>query len=318
MKVVVLDAATLPLPLRRPTWTADWIEYRAVSSDEIVDAIGDATIAITNKVPLRRADLIRTPQLQFICVAATGYDCVDVTACRDLGITVSNVPGYSTQSVSEWVIASIFALRRKLFEYGDLAWHHWAGSSSFCVHGSPMFDISGATLGIVGRGAIGQATARLAKAIGMQVLFAEHRGRAYTREDFYPFEEVLKHADVLTLHCPLEEATRDLIGERELALLKRDAMVINSGRGALVDIPKLLEALSAGQIGGAALDVLPSEPPELNDLILRCAHRNLILTPHISWAAPSGAQRLINDIEANLNAFRSSSPIHVVSGGQPG
>lgn len=312
MKIVVLDAATLPVSLTRPAWATDWVEYSAVNPGDVVNAVKDATIAITNKIPMRHADLMRMPRLKFICVAATGYDCVDVAACRDLGITVSNVPAYSTQSVSEWVVAAIFALRRKLSEYDDLARHHWAGSPTFCVHGSPVYDIAGSTLGIVGAGAIGRATARLAGAIGMRTMFAEHRGLACARGGFHVFEDVLAQADVLTLHCPLNESTRNLIGERELALLKPGAMVINSGRGELVDTPKLLEALIDGRLGGAALDVLPDEPPGPSDPILRYAGRNLILSSHVGWAATSGVRRLIDGIEGNLEAFRSSSPINVV------
>lgn len=317
MKIAILDAGTLPIPLTRPAWATGWVEYWATDPGEVVSAIGDATIVITNKVPLRRSELLRMPWLRFICVAATGYDCIDIGTCREQGIAVSNVPGYSAQSVSEWVIASIFALRRNLFEYNELALSKWAKSPSFCVHGTPILDIAGTTLGIVGRGAIGQATARLATAIGMRVMFAEHRGRAETRDGYYPFEDVLKQADVLSLHCPLTDETCNLIGKRELALLKPGAMLINSARGALVDTSRLLDALANGLLGGAALDVLPNEPPKPTDPILHRFNQNLILTPHISWAATNGAEQLNKGIEANLNAFKLFTPINVVGGSNP-
>jgi glycerate dehydrogenase len=313
MNVVILDAGTLPIPIARPGWSTGWGERLATQPRDVVDALRDATIAITNKVPIRRADLERLPRLRFICIAATGFDCVDIDACRERGIVVSNVPGYSAQSVSEWVIASIFALRRKLLEYRTLALEQWASSESFCVHGTPILDIAGTTLGIVGRGAIGQATARLGCAIGMNVIYAEHRGRADAREGFVPFEDVLRRCDVLSLHCPLTDQTRNLIGKNELASLKPGAMLVNSARGGLIDTSELLEALTGGRLGGAALDVLPKEPPDLTERLLHCSHPNLIVTPHVGWAATNGAQRLHQGIEENLNAYQSGLPINVVN-----
>ncbi|MFK4443503.1 glycerate dehydrogenase [Caballeronia udeis] len=317
MNVVILDAGTLPVPVTRPAWATGWVEHSSTQPGQVVNVLSDATIAITNKVPIQRADLQRLPRLRFICLAATGYDCIDIDACREQGIVVSNVPGYSAQSVSEWVIASIFALRRNLLEYHALALEKWASSPSFCVHGAPILDIAGTTLGIVGRGAIGQATARLAGAIGMNVIYAEHRGRAEARAGFLPFDEVMKRADVLSLHCPLTDQTRNLIGRDGIALLKPGAMLVNSARGGLVDTPALLDALASGRLGGAALDVLPQEPPDVMDLVLDRFHRNLIVTPHISWAATNGAQRLNKGIAENLNAFDSGTPINVVSDTRP-
>ncbi|MFM0641346.1 D-2-hydroxyacid dehydrogenase [Paraburkholderia metrosideri] len=312
MNVVILDANTLPVPVLRPSWASAWAARSTTRADDVVDALSDAAIAITNKVPIRREDLEHLPRLRFICVAATGYDCVDIEACRERGIVVSNVPGYSAQSVSEWVIASIFALRRSLPAYQVLAREAWARSPSFCVHGAPIRDIAGATLGIFGRGAIGQATGRLAGALGMNVLYAERRDRVSTRDGFVPFYDVLRAADVLSLHCPLTEQTRNLIGRKELETLKPGALLVNSARGALIDSYALIDALASGKLAGAALDVLPAEPPDSDDPVLNSSHPNLIVTPHISWAATSGSIRLNEGISANLNAFHAGKPVNLV------
>ncbi|MFM0128713.1 D-2-hydroxyacid dehydrogenase [Paraburkholderia sediminicola] len=314
MNIVLLDSGTLPTPLTAPAWASEWSIRPATRAADVVHALEDATIAITNKVPIRAADLRRLPKLRFICVAATGFDCIDIDACRESGVIVSNVPGYSAQSVSEWALASIFALRRNLFAYREAARIAWPGSPHFCVHGAPILDIAGSTLGIVGRGAIGNALARLARAVGMNVMFAEHRGRSTIREGFTPFDDVVRSADVLSLHCPLTESTRNLIDAPTLRAMKRGALLVNSARGGLVDSAALIKALESGHLGGGALDVLPQEPPDPHEPLLACAHPNLIVTPHISWAATHAANRLNAGIDANLAAFHTGAPINVVNG----
>ncbi|CAE6743696.1 D-2-hydroxyacid dehydrogenase [Paraburkholderia haematera] len=314
MNIVLLDSGTLPTPLTAPGWASDWSARPTTRAADVVHALEDAAIAITNKVPIRAADLDRLPKLRFVCVAATGFDCIDIDACRESGVIVSNVPGYSDQSVAEWALASIFALRRNLFAYRDAARIAWPASPYFCVHDAPILDIAGSTLGIVGRGAIGNSLARLARAVGMNVIFAEHRGRPAVREGFTPFDDVTRSADVLSLHCPLTEATRNLIDAPTLRAMKRGALLVNSARGGLVDSAALVEALATGHLGGAALDVLPQEPPDPHEPLLTCAHPNLIVTPHISWAATNAANRLNAGIEANLAAFHAGAPINVVNG----
>ncbi|KIH83253.1 D-2-hydroxyacid dehydrogenase [Pseudomonas batumici] len=313
MRVVFLDSASLPVGLARPAWVSDWQDRSDTPPDQVVDAARNADALITNKVRIGRAELEQLPNLRFICVAATGYDCIDLAACRDFGVTVSNVPAYSAQSVAESVIASIFALRRQLFAYQAAAQRDWPTSRHFCVHRAPIQDVQGSVLGIIGRGAIGLAAARLASALGMQLLYAEHRGVIPVRKGYQTFETVLAQSDVISLHCPLSEHTRHLIGAAELAQMKPGALLINTARGPLVDESALLAALDSGRLGGAALDVLGQEPPTADQPLLTSRHANLIVTPHVAWASQSSLQRLADGILSNLHGYYSGNPINLVS-----
>ena len=313
MKIVMLDGETLPLPLTAPPGCSDWQVQGHTAEDAIVTALQDATVAITNKVPLRAATLEQLPSLRFICVAATGYDCIDIDACRARGIVVSNVPGYSTQSVSEGVIAAIFALRRQLLDYATSTRTAWPEAQHFCLHRQPIQDIGSATLGIIGKGDIGQATGKLAQALGMKVQFAERKGSTSLRDGYVSFEQVLATSDILSLHCPLSEQTRQLIDREALSQMKPQALLINTARGGLINEGDLAEALQQGRIGGAALDVLSSEPPDTDNPLLQPGLANLLLTPHIAWASESGVHNLLQGITANLIAFSQGQPINVVS-----
>ncbi|MBS6034585.1 MAG: D-2-hydroxyacid dehydrogenase [Pantoea sp.] len=313
MKIVMLDGATLPVPLPALPGCTDWQVREQTAEDAIVSALKDATVAITNKVPLRAATLEQLPALRFICVAATGYDCIDLDACRARGIVVSNVPGYSTQSVSEGVIAAIFALRRQLPDYASKTRAAWPEAQHFCLHRQPIQDIGGATLGIVGKGDIGQAVAKLAQALGMKVQYAERKGSTTLRDGYVSFEQMLASSDIISLHCPLSEQTRQMIDREALSKMKPQALLINTARGGLIHEADLAMALQQGQIGGAALDVLSSEPPAVDNPLLQPGLANLLLTPHIAWASQSGVHNLIEGITANLTAFRHGQPINVVS-----
>lgn len=313
MNIVFLDSSSLPSALDRPAAALNWSERPATAADEVVAALAGAQVAITNKVKITRAALEQLPQLRFICVAATGYDCIDLAACRDLGITVSNVPAYSAVSVAESVIGSIFVLRRHLLGYRQAASEQWPCSSHFCVHDKPILDVEGATLGIFGRGDIGSRVARLASALGMKVLFAEHRGATSVRAGYHEFGSVLTQADILTLHCPLTPQTRHLIGGQEIARIKPGAILINTARGPLVDESAVLHGLRNGRLGGAALDVLDVEPPPANHPLLHANHPNLLVTPHVAWASESSVQRLKSVILKNIAAYAQGKPIHVVS-----
>ncbi|WP_019581922.1 D-2-hydroxyacid dehydrogenase [Pseudomonas mandelii] len=313
MKVVFLDSDSLPVSIARPAWVTDWQDRPDTTPDQVVEAARDADAVITNKVRIGRAELEQLPNLRFICVAATGYDCIDLAACRDFAVTVCNVPAYSAQSVAESVIASIFALRRQLFAYQAAALRDWSSSRHFCVHRAPIRDVQGCVLGIVGRGGIGLATARLASALGMQLLFAEHRGVVPVRKGYQAFETVLAQSDVISLHCPLTAHTRHLIGAPELAQMKPGALLINTARGPLVDEAAVLDALDSGRLGGAALDVLCQEPPPADHLLLSSRHANLIVTPHVAWASQSSLQRLADGILGNLQGYYLGNLINLVS-----
>ncbi|NWD82439.1 D-2-hydroxyacid dehydrogenase [Pseudomonas reactans] len=313
MNIVLLDGASLPSPLARPVQASHWTAREHTRPDHVVEALADADVAITNKVRLDRITLEQLPRLKLICVAATGYDCVDLAACRDQGVTVCNVPAYSAVSVAESVIGSLFALRRHLLAYRAASARLWPQSSHFCVHGAPIQDLQGSTLGIVGRGDIGSRVARLAKALDITVLFAEHRGAPQVRAGYVAFDEVLAKADALTLHCPLTLQTRYLIGTAEIARMKPGALLINTARGALVDENAVLAALAFGQLGGAALDVLHVEPPRADHPLLHCEHPNLLITPHVAWASQSSVARLKAVLLANIEAFAANKPINVVT-----
>ncbi len=313
MNIVFLDGASLPCAMKRPAEALQWTVRESTSPEELVSVLAEADVAITNKVKLSRAQLEHLPKLKLICVAATGFDCVDISACRDLGVTVCNAPAYSASSVAEAVIASIFALRRSLFEYREAASKRWPTSNHFCVHGTPIQDINGSTLGIVGRGDIGNRVAQLAVGLNMHVIFAEHQGAPRVRDGYVPFETMLQKADAVSLHCPLTPQTRHLIGAKQLSLMKQGALLINTARGPLVDEQAVLSALRSGHLGGAALDVLDEEPPRADHPLLTADQPNLIVTPHVGWASQSSVARLIDTLLSNITAYASGEAINVVS-----
>lgn len=313
MNIVFLDGASLPSPLEQPALAQRWTDRQSTQVEEAVPALMGAQVAITNKVKLSRVQLEQLPELKLICVAATGYDCIDLAACRDLGITVCNVPAYSAVSVAEAVIGSLFALRRHLFEYRSASANKWASSDHFCVHGTPILDVQGSTLGIVGRGDIGKRVAYLATALDINVIYAEHRGSTSVREGYVSFEAALKQSDAITLHCPLTPQTRHLIGAEQLALMKPGALLINTARGPLIDESAVLKSLTDGHLGGAALDVLDVEPPTVDHQLLLTDLPNLIVTPHVGWASQSSVARLKRTLISNIEAFAAGKPINVVS-----
>jgi len=313
MNIVFLDGASLPSPLEQPALAQCWTDRQSTQLEEVVPALMGAQVAITNKVKMSRVQLEQLPELKLICVAATGYDCIDLAACRDLGITVCNVPAYSAVSVAEAVIGSLFALRRRLFEYRSASANKWASSDHFCVHGTPILDVQGSTLGIVGRGDIGKRVAHLATALDIKVIYAEHRGATSVREGYVSFEAALKQSDAITLHCPLTPQTRHLIGAEQLAMMKSGALLINTARGPLIDESAVLKSLTDGQLGGAALDVLDVEPPTADHPLLLSDLPNLIVTPHVGWASQSSVARLKHTLISNIEAFAAGKPINVVS-----
>ncbi|NOI31530.1 D-2-hydroxyacid dehydrogenase [Vibrio coralliilyticus] len=305
--VVFLDRATIPTHIELPHLPFDhqWIEYDFTSPELVVERLKNAHIVITNKVVLDAAVLRQLPDLKLIAVSATGFNNIDIDYCREQNIAVTNVQGYATQSVPEHVIGMIFALKRNLMGYhNDIVKGEWQRNKQFCFFTHPIGDVAGSTLGVVGSGALGQATAALAKAIGMQVIYAEHKGAHHCRKGFLPFEQVLMMADVLTLHCPLNEQTHHLIGRHELAQMKPGSVLINTGRGGLVDEAALVEALKRGTIAGAGVDVFSQEPADdSNPLLANMSLPNLLLTPHVAWGSDSSIQNLANILMDNITAF---------------
>lgn len=285
MKVVFLDAATLPTGLRFGHPAIDYTAYPSTAPALVAERIRDAMVVITNKVRMDAAQLRAANQLRLVAVAAAGTDNIDRAAAAELGIAVANVPDYGSDSVAEHVIATLFALRRQIVTYAAAAVDgRWSASEHFCWTGPRIRDLGGSVFGVVGRGRIGEAAARLARGLGMQVLFAQAPGKP-RREDELPLDELLERVDALTLHVPLTPATRGMIGREALARMKPDAVIVNTGRGALVDAGALVEALRLGHIGGAALDVLDVEPPPADHPLLARDLPNLLVTPHVAWAS---------------------------------
>ncbi|EGS56561.1 MULTISPECIES: D-2-hydroxyacid dehydrogenase [Vibrio] len=305
--VVFLDRATIPRHISLPALPFEhhWVEYDACEPQQVVERLLSADIVITNKVVLTREMLVQLPKLKLIAISATGTNNVDLLACRDLNIAVCNVQGYAMRSVPEHVVAMMFALRRNLIGYhNDIAAGEWQRHKQFCFFTHPIGDIAGSTMGIIGSGALGQATANLARALGMHVLFAERKGQVECRDGYTSFEQVLAQSDVLSLHCPLTDETRNIISEAELAQMKPNALLINTGRGGLVDEQALVDALKRRQIAGAGVDVFSAEPADMdNPLIANRDLPNFLLTPHVAWGSDSSIQQLATILIDNISAF---------------
>lgn len=312
--LVFLDRSTLRASLRRPAFAHTWQEFEATLADQTVERLRDATIALTNKVRLGAAELAQLPRLKMIALAATGHDIIDLAACRERGIAVSNIRHYAVHSVPEHVFALILALRRRLLDYrADVERGRWQQAEQFCFFDHPIRDLHGSTMGIVGAGSLGRATAALATAFGMRVMFAEHASSAAADLDFVPLDWLLREADVISLHCPLTPATRKLIAADQLRAMKRTAILINTARGGLVDEAALVFALQQGLIAGAGFDVLSSEPPALGNPLLELRLPNFILTPHVAWASDETMQRLADQLIDNVEWFARGEPQHLLT-----
>ena len=309
LNIVFLDRTGIPAThdIPRPSFPHNWVEYDRTSADETFERAKDADIIVTSKVLLGRELLAKLPKLKLIAITATGTNNVDLVAAKELGICVKNVTGYSSVTVPEHVLGMIFSLKHSLMSYhhDQVSSDRWATCGQFCYTDYPITDIRGATLGVFGRGNTGAEVARLAQAVGMNVIFAEHKGATMIREGYTPFEEVFKQADVITLHCPLTEQTQNLINAETLALMKPTAYLINCSRGPVVDEKALVNALETCQIAGAALDVLVKEPPAIDDPLIQAAKRlpNLLITPHIAWASDSAVTTLVNKVAQNIEEF---------------
>jgi len=236
-------------------------------------------------------------------VAATGTNNVDLVAARERGVAICNVTGYATPSVVQHVLALMLALTTRVAEHAAAARDgRWAASELFCLLDFPFRELAGKTLGIVGYGELGRGIARVAQALGMSVLIAQRPGGP-PQEGRLPLDELLARSDVVTLHVPLADNTRGLIGARELALMKSDALLIDTARGGIVDEAALVEALRCGRLGGAGVDVLAVEPPRGGSPLLDDPPPNLIVTPHVAWASREARQRLIDEVALNIRAF---------------
>lgn len=312
INIVFLDRTGIPAShnIPRPTFPHNWVEYDRTSADETFERAKDADIVVTSKVIFNRELMEKLPKLKLIAITATGTNNVDLIAAKELGIAVKNVTGYSSVTVPEHVLGMIFALKHSLIGYhrDQIMSDRWAMCGQFCYTDYPITDVRGATLGVFGKGCLGTEVGRLAELLGMNVLYAEHRNATQVRDGYTPFEDVLKQADIVTLHCPLTETTQNLINAETLAMMKPTAYLINTGRGPLVDEVALLNALENGIIAGAALDVLVKEPPEKDNPLMQAAKRlpNLLITPHVAWASDSAVTTLVNKVAQNIEEFVQS------------
>jgi glycerate dehydrogenase len=311
--IVFLERDSLDATVRRPAFEHTWAEHDRLDPEQVVAELFNATIAIVNKTPLRAATLARLPHLKMIAITATGTDNVDLSWCSQNGVAVSNVRNYAVHTVPEHAFALILALRRSLFGYArDVAVGHWQQAGQFCLSGHPINDIFGSTIGIFGEGALGQGVAALARGFGMRVLFADHPPPKSVDVEFTPADQVLRESDIVSLHTPLTPATRNLIGARELGLMKKSALLINTARGGLVDELALRDALVKGSIAGAGFDVLTKEPPREGNPLLELDLPNFILTPHTAWASREAMQALADQLIDNVEAFVAGSPRNLV------
>jgi glycerate dehydrogenase len=269
------------------------------------ERIRDVEIVLLNRVELSRQLLRGAPKLKLVAVAGTGTNNIDVVAARELGVGVCNVRGYCTSSVVQHVWGLILSLTQHVSDYARLAGNgSWSQNDVLTGLSHPIRELDGRIFGVVGWGELGRGAARVAEAFGMRVLIANRRGES-PRPDRAQLEQLLAMSDIVSLHCPLSDSTRGLIGARELALMKTDALLINTARGALVDGRALAAALRAGRLGGAGIDVLPQEPPRDDDPLLDPDIPNLLLTPHVAWAAREARQRCLDEMAANIRDFAS-------------
>jgi len=316
-RIVVLDRGTFgpAVELRRPSFAHDWAEHDRTAPADVIRRLDGAHIAITNKVPIRRAQLEELPALRMVAVAATGYDVIDIDACRERGIVVSNVKGYAVNTVPEHTFALILALRRGIAVYRQAVIDGaWQQASQFCFHAYPIRDLNGSTLGIVGEGAIGQAVARLGQAFGMRTLYAAHKGVSGLGPLYTPFDEVLETSDVITLHSPLLPTTRDMIRMAEFRKMKRRPLLINTARGGLVVEKDLVQALDEGLISGAGFDCLTAEPPPPNHPLLAILGRpNVIVTPHVGWASQEAMQECWSQVIGHIECFHNGQPYDIAT-----
>lgn len=289
-----------------------WCAYDYTSEEEVQDRIAKAVIVITSKVILDKPVLRSATRLQFICIAATGTNNIDLHAAKELGIPVSNVPGYATPAVTQHVFALILALTTRLMDYHEAVRQgRWQRSPLFCLMDYPIRELKGKTLGIIGYGELGRGVASIAEAFGMKILIAQRPGGA-AEAGRVPLDTLLPQVDVLSLHCPLTPATQGLIGARELGLMKRDAVLINTARGGIVDEQVLADVLRARDLGGAGVDVLTEEPPVSGSPLLATDIPNLIVTPHSAWASRETRQRVVHEVATNIHAFLDGQPRNLV------
>ena len=314
MKAVFLDCEGLDdLTLSNLTQECSSLQiYRTTAPEEVADRINGAELVILNKVRITQRHLLAAPSVRLIAVVATGTDVIDFQAASESAVTVCNCRAYGTDSVVQHVFSVILALHTNLLSYHTAVTDgRWQKASQFCFLDYPITELNGKILGIVGYGTLGRGIAKVAKAFGMKVVIARRPGNP--PDDRPSLEEMLPAIDILTLHCPLTDRTRNLIDAHALSQMKPTAFVINAARGGIVDETALADALRSGKIAGAGIDVLTVEPPSDGNPLLAAKLPNLIITPHIAWASREARQRIIDQTVENIRAFKAGKPVRVVT-----
>ncbi|WP_122500186.1 2-hydroxyacid dehydrogenase [Pseudomonas viridiflava] len=308
-----LDLGDLDLGTLRES-VGELVLHASTTAEQVAERLKGAQVAISNKVVIDAGTFAACPDLKLVLVTATGTNNIDLVSARERGVTVCNCQGYGTPSVAQHTLLLLLALATRLPDYQQ-AVHQglWQKSKQFCLLDFPIVELEGKTLGLLGHGELGGAVARLAEAFGMRVLLGQIPGRP-ARADRLPLTELLPQVDALTLHCPLNDNTRDMIGAHELSLMKPHAFIVNTARGGLINEQALADALRNGHLGGAASDVLSVEPPVAGNPLLAGDIPRLIITPHSAWGAREARQRIVSQITENARAFFAGAPIRVVSG----
>lgn len=319
MRGVFLDRASLDrddLDLSGlETCVDDWQNYAVTHDGDISARLKDIDIVVTNKVVLDKSIITMANRLKLICIAATGTNNVDLDAAREAGISVCNVERYATPSVVQHTFALILSLTRRLNEHQQAVTQgDWQRSDQFCLLDYPLRELNGLTLGIIGYGELGRAVAEAAKCFGLNILVAQRPGSNSAETGRVELDTLLRKADIVSLHCPLAENTRNLIGARELGLMKPDALLINTARGGIVDEAALAQAITNGRIGGAGIDVLAEEPPRHGNPLLEVQSPRLLLTPHVAWASREARQRLIDEVVKNIHRFLNAQHNRIAPG----
>lgn len=313
MKICILDGYSLNpgdldwSPVER---LGDVTLFDRTPADKIVERAADADIVLTNKVPFNADTLRQLPRLRFICVLATGYNIIDTEAAARQGVVVANIPAYSTMSVAQMAFAHILNITNHVASYArEVAYGKWTNCPDFCFWDSALTELTGKTMGIVGLGNTGMATARIAVALGMKVVAMTSKSADTLPEGITPapLDDVLASADVVSLHCPLTPSTRHLINAASIAKMKPSAILINTGRGPLVDEQAVADALNGGRLAAFGADVLSQEPPRGDNSLLSA--RNCFLTPHIAWATIEARTRLMSTATENVRQFIAGEPV---------
>jgi glycerate dehydrogenase len=315
MLIIILDGYTLnpgDLSWEGLEQLGQCAIFDRTPAERVIERAKDAEIVITNKIPFSRETLAQLPKLKYIGISATGYNIVDLAAAREQGIVVTNVPGYAARSAAQMVFAHLLNFTQHAAAHGQsVSAGKWSRCEDFCFWDHPMIELAGLTMGIVGLGQIGRAVAELAAAFGMKVLVYEPFPLAPPPGvRMADLEELFRQSDVLSLHCPLTPETANLINAQRLSWMKPTAFLINTSRGPLVDENALAEALNAGRLAGAGLDVLSVEPPPADHPLLRA--KNCCVTPHIAWATVSARKRLLDEVVENVRGFLAGTPRNAV------